>query len=170
MGLFYQFILILCILSLIASVVAANYYGVRVLIKLIRQFIHLKWMKRLLDAVWFEREQEIVYWLDKLHARNLVFSHGENILYYAVKAHRLQAVAYLLQQAVPIEYEINQRVRVSVLSMAIVEHEPIEYIQLLIDGGANLAYVDSFDKTPEEYANEYRRIDVLDLFATYQKN
>lgn len=153
---------------LLASALAIVGYGCFLIGKFIHEYIRVRQMKHLLDAVWEEQEQEIYFWLDKLHAQNLIFGHGENLLYYAVKAHRRRAIRYLLLAKVPIEYEVNQRFRISVLSMAIVEQEPLEYITILVEAGANLLYRDSYDKTPLEYAKETGRAEIIQLLE--QKN
>lgn len=131
-------------------------------------------IKKLLKAVFEERENEIYYWSEKLHAQNFVFAQGENILYYAIKNHRKHAVQYLLLAHIPIEYEVNNHFRISVLSMAIVEHEPLEYIRLLVSAGADLAYRDAYNKTPLQYAQETERSDrsaiVTLLLETAHKN
>ncbi|MGL5916811.1 MAG: hypothetical protein ACRC1D_09090 [Culicoidibacterales bacterium] len=153
---------------LLASSLTVVGYGCFFIVKIVRDYVKAQQMKHLLDAVWQEQESEIYYWLNKLHAQNLIFAHGENLLYYAVKAHRQQAIRYLLRAEVPIEYEVQQRFRVSVLSMAIIEKEPIEYIQMLVEAGADVLYRDSFDKTPMQYAREAQRLEVMNLLVEKQ--
>ena len=146
-------------LMVVASSIAACCYLIFLIGRLLHDIIRFQQIKKLLKAVFDEREKDIYYWVEKLHAQNFVFSQGENILYYAIKNHRKRAVQYLLSAHVPIEYEFNHRFRVSVLSMAIVEKEPLEYIQLLVRAGADILYLDTFEKTPLQYADESERSD-----------
>lgn len=146
-------------LMVLASSVTAIAYIIFLIGRLFYDLIRFQQVKKLLKAVFEEREKDIYYWVEKLHAQNFVFARGENILYYAIKNHRKRAVQCLLSAHVPIEYEVNHQFRISVLSMAIVEKEPLEYIQLLVLAGADILYRDSYDKTPLQYAKECERSD-----------